>query len=535
MSHLPRQFCTSKGEAVLRLAEKSDVDELVRLNKLCFPDPAEQNVVWTRPQLENHLRLFPAGQHVVEVAGSIVGASACLIVDMGTDPYRTHTYAGITDGGYFHNHDAQGDTLYAADIYVHPEYRRLGIARELYRARRDLCTRLNLRRILAGARLDGYAAHCGGAGNERKLTPEEYVEAVENGTITDAVFGLHLREDMVARSVLRNYVRDPKSKNTATLVEWLNAAYRPMSEDDQKVRVAAVQYQVRRIRDFDDFAEQVEYFVKTAVEYRADFVVFPEFTTVQLLSQESLRNLPAREGIAKLAELTPDVLGLFKRLAKEYGSYIVAGSHPMSVDGKLVNACPLVMPDGEVFLQPKLHITPSEKRYWGIEGGDTLEVIQTPKAKVGILICYDSEFPEATRYLADQGVEILFVPYCTDDRQGYTRVKCCCQARAIENQIYVVTAGIVGNLPSVAAMDIHYGRAAVFSPADFEFSREGIKAEADSNVEMLLVTDLDVNDLHRNRTSGSVRPRQDRRHDLFEFRAKFDAPRDDTEHTELLD
>jgi predicted amidohydrolase len=207
----------------------------------------------------------------------------------------------------------------------------------------------------------------------------------------------------------------------------------------------------------------------------------------------------------------------------------------MSVGGKLVNACPLVSPDGEVFIQPKLHITPSEKRYWGIEGGDTLRVIQTPKAKVGILICYDSEFPEAARYLADQGVEILFVPYCTDDRQAYTRVRYCCQARAIENQIYVVAAGIVGNLPSVAAMDIHYGRAAVFSPADFEFSRDGIQAEADSNVEMLLVTDIDVKDLHRSRTAGSVRPRQDRRPDLFEYRAKFETPQDDVEHAELLE
>jgi predicted amidohydrolase len=151
-------------------------------------------------------------------------------------------------------------------------------------------------------------------------------------------------------------------------------------------------------------------------------------------------------------------------------------------------------------------------------------VFPTAKAKVGILLCYDSEFPEAARYLADQGMEILFVPYCTDDRQGYCRVRYCCQARAIENQIYVATAGIVGNLPSVAAMDIHYGRAAVFSPADFEFGRDGIQAEADSNVEMLLVSDLDIHDLYRSRSAGSVRPRHDRRPDLFEYRAKFDKP-----------
>jgi predicted amidohydrolase len=162
-------------------------------------------------------------------------------------------------------------------------------------------------------------------------------------------------------------------------------------------------------------------------------------------------------------------------------------------------------------------------------------VFPTAKGKVGILICYDSEFPEAARYLADQGIEILFVPYCTDDRQGYCRVRYCCQARAIENQIYVVTAGIVGNLPSVAAMDIHYGRTAIYSPADFEFARDGILAEADSNVEMLLVSDLDINDLYRSRSAGSVRPRHDRRPDLFEFRAKFDEPPELVEHAEPFD
>jgi predicted amidohydrolase len=178
-------------------------------------------------------------------------------------------------------------------------------------------------------------------------------------------------------------------------------------------------------------------------------------------------------------------------------------------------------PDGSHVSQPKLHITPSEKTWWGITGGDSLIVLQTPKAKIGVLICYDVEFPEAARYLADRGVEILFIPYCTDNRQGYLRVSLCAAARAIENQIYVATAGVVGNLPDVPAMDIHYGRAAVFSPSDFEFARDGIQAEADPNVETMLITDLDVSDLYRSRLNGSVTPVTDRRTDLFEFHNKL--------------
>lgn len=514
---LPKPLQTQRGEMLLRLIEGDDVDALIELNSRCFPTMTEENVVWNRAQLHNHLRLFPEGQILIEYEGRPVAAVSSLIVRLGLDPYRPHTYAGITDGGFFHNHDPQGDTLYGADVYVDPDLQGLGLGHYLYEARRELCRRLNLRRIVAGGRIQGYAevAH--------ELTPEEYVEEVQKDKRRDPVLSFQLREGFVVRGLLRNYIRDPLSRNCATLIEWLNPDYEPKAEDrGMKVRVAAVQYKVRRIRDFDDFAEQIAYFVETAADYRADFVLFPEFVTMQLLSIKELRDLPALEGIEQLSHMTDQVIQLFSSLAQRHGIHIVGGTHPMRLGGKLQNVSPLVFPDGRYALQPKLHITPSERRYWGIEGGNQLRVWNTAKGKIGILVCYDSEFPEAARYLADQGAEILFVPYCTDDRQGYSRVRYCCQARAIENQVFVVTAGIVGNLPSVAAMDIHYGRAAVFSPSDFEFARDGIQAEADSNVEMLLVTDLDIDDLYRSRTAGSVRPRLDRRPDLFEFRAKVE-------------
>jgi predicted amidohydrolase/GNAT superfamily N-acetyltransferase len=530
MSMLPIEFDSPRGRATLRLARFDDIDALVQLNKDCFPLLAEENVLWNRTQLENHQRVFPEGQFVVEIGGRVVGAAAALVVRLGLDQYRPHTYAGITDGGYFHNHDPQGDTLYGADVYVHPDFRGMGVGHQLYEGRRLLCRKLNLRRVVAGGRLDGYAEHAA------RFIPEEYVAQVEAGNIHDRVLSFQLREGFVVHGVLRNYVRDPRSKNCAALVEWRNPGHRREDVTSGKVRVAAVQYQVRRIETFEEFAEAIEYFVETAFDYRADFVLFPEFTTMQLLSQRALRNLPANEGIERLAKLTDQVLDLFVRLAKTYGINIVAGTHPMrQPDGTLQNVCPLVLSDGRVEFQPKIHITPSERTYWGIQGGSTLRVFNTPRAKVGILVCYDSEFPEAARYLADEGAEILFVPYCTDDRQGYARVRCCCQARAVENQVYVATAGIIGNLPSVAAMDIHYGRAAVFTPSDFEFARDGIQSEADSNVEMLLVTDLDINDLYRSRTAGSVRPRLDRRPDLFEFRAKFSKKPDLVEHAHTFD
>ncbi|MGF1484523.1 MAG: GNAT family N-acetyltransferase [Opitutales bacterium] len=512
----PFNWPIKQGEARLRPARTDDAARLVWLNKICFPAPDEENIVWREGHLLNHQQLFPDGQVVAEVDGEIVGAVATLIVDLGLDPLRAHTYAGITDGGFFHNHDPAGDTLYGADIYVHPDWQGRGLGRALYEARRRICKHLNLRRIIAGGRLAGYKNYAG------EMTADEYVQKVEAGDIRDKVLSFQFSEGFRPRGVLRNYVRDPEALNHACFIEWINPEHRAQSQRELKVRVACVQYYVRKVASFDDFASQVEYYVENASEeYRADFVVFPELLTVQLLS--CVPTQTPQEGIRRLQDFTPRLLDLFRELASRYQVHIIGGSHPILQDNVLQNQGLLFLPDGSYHLQPKLHITPSEREAWGITGGHSLRVFNTPKAKIGILICYDVEFPEASRWLADHGCDILFVPYCTDDRHGHLRVRYCAQARAVENQIYVVTTGIVGNLPSVPAMDIHYGQAGVFSPSDHYFPRDAIVAEADPNVETMLVTDLPLDDLFRARAEGSVTPVRDRRRDLFELRAHIEG------------
>lgn len=507
----PREFETPPGPVIVRNVTREDIPQIIDLHRRCFPQMMESDEAWREDQLLSHLEVFAEGQIAAVFEGRVVGVAASLIVDMGNDPLRHHTYYGVTDDGYFYNHDARGDTLYGADVFVDPESRGLGIGGILYEVRRDMCRRLNLRRILGGGRLWKYADYAD------ELTPEEYVLRVQAGEIDDLVLSFQLREGFAVRGIMQNYIRDPRSLNHASLIEWLNPDYQVDTEEERKVRVACVQYKMRRISGFDEFAAQVRYFVETAGEdYGAEFVLFPEFISVQLLS--ALEPMGSREGIRKLAEYTGQFVDLMSILAKEQGLYIVAGSHPVKQkDGSLQNISMIFRPDGTYLSQPKLHITPGEKTWWGITGGSSLIVVQTPKVRVGILICYDVEFPEAARYLADKGIELLLVPYCTDNRQGYLRVTTCAAARAIENQIYVATAGVVGNLPDVPAMDIHYGRAAVFTPSDFEFARDGIQAEADPNIETLLVTDLDISDLYRSRASGSVTPMSDRRRDLFEF------------------
>jgi predicted amidohydrolase/GNAT superfamily N-acetyltransferase len=430
-------------------------------------------------------------------------------VDLGPDPLRAHTWAGITDSGYFTNHDPEADTLYGADVYVDPTRRGLGVGAALYEARRQLCRRLNKRRILTGGRLWNYREHA------TRVSPDEYAERVAAGELKDLVLSFQLREGFVLRGVMPNYLTDPLSHNYGSLLEWLNPDYRRPSTGSRKARLACVQYQLRRVRSFAEFEQQVTYFVEVAADYRADFVLLPEFVSAQLLSQEDA--LSPQEGIRRLAGYEPRFRETMRALSIRHGLTLIAGSHPILEGTRVYNVAFVCLPTGEVVAQPKLHITPSEQRSWGISGGHSLRPIDTPKARIGVLICYDVEFPEAARYLADLGAEILFVPFCTDNRQSYLRVRYCAQARAIENQVYVALAGNVGNLPDVGNLDINYGQAAVLTPSDFAFARDGIAAEADSNEETVLICDVDLNALHESRSAGSVTPRLDRRADLFKL------------------
>ncbi|MCA8917147.1 MAG: GNAT family N-acetyltransferase [Planctomycetes bacterium] len=503
-----------REKIVVRQATFNDIDALVALNKAAYPTLAEDGVVWNKRNLESHLRIFPEGQGVVEVDGKIVASCSSLIVHLGRDPYRDHTWAGITDGAMFYNHNPAGDTLYGADINVHPDYRKRGMAGKLYAYRREVCQRLNLKRIVLGGRLFNYHEYAS------RMSADEYAKKVEAGEYRDPVLSFQLKHGYTLIKVMANYLPDPLSLNHASFLEWLNPKYRARLRKPRAIRVSSVQYQMRAIKGFEGFAQQIRYFVDVAHEYDSDFVLFPELLTAQLMSY--LKTKTPLDAIRKLTSLTKKVDDLFVSLAREFQIGIIGGTHPMKVGKHIENVATLYLQDGSIHRQPKIHITPNERRAWGIEGGSTLKVFDTPKARVGILVCYDSEFPEAARYLADNGAEVIFVPFCTDDRQAYLRVRYCCQARAVENQVYVVMSGTVGNLPHVENMDIQYAQSAVLSPSDFEFARDGILAEAMPNIETVITTDLDFESLQEAINFGSVRQRRDRRPDLFRFTSSLE-------------
>ncbi|MEH7549778.1 carbon-nitrogen hydrolase family protein [Neobacillus vireti] len=280
-----------------------------------------------------------------------------------------------------------------------------------------------------------------------------------------------------------------------------------------QLRVSAVQYYLHTIHSFEEFSNQVEHYIKTAEEFGSDFIVFPEFFTTQLMSIGNANGEALT--IQELPDFTEQYRFLFTNLAQAYRMHIVGGTHVIRKGDRLYNVAHLFYPDGRVAEQAKLHITPTEVNEWNMSAGDALEVFETEKGKIAMLTCYDIEFPEIVRMAKAKGADVIFCPSCTDDRHGFHRVRYTSHARAIENQVYVVTTGTVGSLPTVDFMRANFGQAAVITPNDIPFPPQGIMVEGEINQDMIVTADLNLELLYQVREKGSVTTWRDRRTDLY--------------------
>lgn len=492
----------------------TDFQAIIDLQKICFPNMEP----WKVEHLESHLSMFPEGQLCVEYDGKIIGSCSSLIVNF--DEYDDqHTYDDITDDGYITNHDPEGFNLYGIEVMVHPDYRRMKIGRRLYEARKDLARRLNLKSIIIGGRIPNYYKYA------TEYTPREYVEQVSIHNIYDPVLTFQILNGFTLKRINKNYLEDDQaSMKYATLMEWNNIDYQATSRRQFKtsfpVRITSIQYMMKKINSFEDFAVQCEYYTDVAASYGSDFAVFPEIFTTQLLSFLPEKS-PSR-AIRRLTEFTEQYIQVFTDLAVKYNINIIGGSHFVEENNKIYNIAYLFRRDGTIEKQYKLHITPNERKYWGISQGDEVKVFDTDCGKISIQICYDVEFPELARIATEKGANIIFTPFCTDERQGYLRVRYCAQARAIENQVYTVISGTVGNLPDVENMDIQYAQSGIFTPSDFSFPRDGIAGECNPNIDTVVVADVDLEILRRHRKSGTVNQLRDRRNDIYRIQYELD-------------
>lgn len=502
----------------VRNAIAADIPQIVALSTRAYAGTGMYG--YSEPMLTGQINHFPEGQFVVVAGEKVIGYCATLRLREQVG-MKQHTWGEVTGNGYASTHDPKGEWLYGMEVCVDSDYRGYRIGQRLYNARKQLAERLELRGIMFAGRLPTLASRI-----KRFGSVEAYVEAVQQKKQRDPVLSFQLRNGFEVIGIIPHYLdADKQSLGYGIHLVWRNPKVPQKAErGNQKnyggrlldsVRVGSVQYKQRRVASFEEFIDIVRYFVDVIADYKGDFVVFPELFTLQLLSMESQELTPI-EGIEALTKYSLQFQDAMRDLALRYNINIIGGSHPTRMpNGRVENICYVFLRDGSIHTQAKIHPTPNEAYWWNIEGGSELDVIQTDCGPIGVLICYDAEFPELARHLIDQGAQILFVPFCTDERQSYLRVRYCCQARAVENQVYIVMSGNCGNLPNVANMDIQYAQSCILTPCDLPFARDGVAADTTPNTEMVALADLRPETLLTARNSGTVQNLRDRRHDLY--------------------
>lgn len=505
------------GQLLVRNATLADIPAIVSLSERAYAESGMEG--YAEATVRGQINNFPAGQFVAVMDETVVGYCATFRSSPAVC-MKPHTWVEITGNGFASRHEPHGEWLYGMDVAVDPEARGYRVGQRLYDARKKLAQTLGLKGIVFGGRIPTLLKR-----RSRYDSVEAYLEDIKARKAFDPVISFQLRNGFEIEGVMKGYLpTDRDSLGYAVHMVWRNpkvpsdqpaVAQRYGGRLPDTVRIGTVQYMQRRIESFEEFMEHIEYFVDVVADYKGDFVVFPELFALQLLSIED-QELSSSASIEALTRYTPRFIAEMRDMALRRNINIIGGSHPTrQADGSIQNIAYIFLRDGRVHEQPKIHPTPSEAFWWNITGGSTLKVIDTDCGPIGVMICYDSEFPELARHLVDQGAHILFVPFCTDERQSYLRVRYCCQARAVENQVYVVMSGNVGNLPGVANMDIQYAQSCILTPCDFPFARDGIAADTTPNVETVAIADIRPATLAEARNSGTVKNLRDRRHDLY--------------------
>lgn len=271
----------------------------------------------------------------------------------------------------------------------------------------------------------------------------------------------------------------------------------------RKLKAAAAQFSLRPVKSSEEFWTRAEILLQEAARSGADIVVFPEYFSLSLLMTEQGGDF--RSALRGARAHSQAVADQFSRLAAQYKMLICAGTLPWPENNQLFNRSFALFPDGRRLHQDKIYMTRFENEEWMVDGGaPTLTTFDFRGVNCAVLTCYDSEFADLSRALGDAKVELLLVPSCTDTEHGYWRVRHCCEARAVENQLFVVMSSIVEGDPLHPEIDAHHGRGGLFSPCDKGFPADGLLALGEAQKEGLALADLDFSQLAEVRANGAV-------------------------------
>ena len=271
-------------------------------------------------------------------------------------------------------------------------------------------------------------------------------------------------------------------------------------------RIAAAAYPLDRFADWHEAEGKLAAWVRRAADQGAELLVFPEYAAMELASLGGAEVAGDRDrSIDAVSDLVPRIDAVHRRLAAEHGVHICAGSAPVRRDdGRVVNRARLIAPAGTIGVQDKLILTRFERAPWTIAPGRRVRLFETALGRIGIVLCYDAEFPLIARRLVEAGAEILLVPCATDTLAGYWRVRVGAMARALEGQCVVAQAPLVGPADWLPAVDVNRGAAGVFGPPDKGFPETGVLAEGALDQPGWVVADVDLSAIAAVRRDGDV-------------------------------
>ena len=273
-----------------------------------------------------------------------------------------------------------------------------------------------------------------------------------------------------------------------------------------KVKVAVAQYDIGFFAQWFEFEDKLTQWVSHAAKNGAKLLVFPEYGSMELASLfgESVYKDLGKQ-LHSMQDIYADYEALYAQLAKQFDVMILASSFPViQSDGSFRNRANLYGVEGLIDYQDKLIMTRFENEQWLIHAGQDIKVIDTDIGRLAINICYDSEFPLIAHQQVLAGADVVLVPSCTDTLAGFYRVRIGCQARALENQCYVLQSPTFGEALWSEAVDVNTGRASIYTPVDYGFPDNGILAEGSADTAQWVYADLDVNEIARVRQQGQV-------------------------------
>lgn len=270
------------------------------------------------------------------------------------------------------------------------------------------------------------------------------------------------------------------------------------------MKIAACAYRPEWHDNWASLEQKLTRWVADAVAQGAELLVFPEYAGCEAALIGDPADMPAPDWAKRMVDIAPEFAALNSRLASDHGVHIVAGSLCAGDGDRITNRTYFCGPNGQVDWQDKLILTPYERDQMQVVAGQSVKLFDTPFGKVGILVCYDSEFPLQARALCEHGADMIIVPSATDFPAGQTRVRQSCRARAIENQCLIVQAPVLGPVADCDVLDQGTGRVGFFCPPDYGLPSSGIIAQGETDVAAWVVADVDPKQIASARKNGQV-------------------------------